>query len=79
MESYLEQNKSLLKKKFNIIEKFYDFSYSPIIQSGGVYDLRPSADNTKEQLKDDVIILNLGGKYFEYNCNINRTLIINPT
>lgn len=40
MENYLEKTKPNLKKKFNIMDRFFDFSYSPIIQSGGNYNLK---------------------------------------
>lgn len=33
-----------------MIEKFFDFSYTPIIQSGGEYNLKPTADSTNKNL-----------------------------
>ncbi len=79
METYLEKTKPNLKKKFNILDRFYDYSYAPIIQSGGNYSLKIINESDKNKLKPDVIRLALGGKYFEMNCNLIRTLIINPT
>lgn len=79
MENYLEKTKPNLKKKFGLMERFFDFSYSPIIQSGGNYSLKIINESDKNILKPDIIRLSLGGKYFELNCNIVRTLIINPT
>lgn len=31
MDQFLEQNKILLKKKFQIVEKFFDFSFTPLV------------------------------------------------
>jgi nucleosome binding factor SPN SPT16 subunit len=36
-------------------------------------------ESDNNYLKPDIIRLSLGGKYFELNCNVIRTLIINPT
>jgi nucleosome binding factor SPN SPT16 subunit len=37
-----------------------DISYPPIVQSGGVYDLRPSAANDERPLQYDVVLLAIG-------------------
>jgi nucleosome binding factor SPN SPT16 subunit len=37
--------------------------YSPIIQSGGVYDLKPSAQSNSSTMKFDVIIASIGARY----------------
>ena len=52
--------------------------YYPIVQSGGVYDLRVSAQSTKEQLKYDVITVSLGARYKNYCSNIARTFLVDP-
>ncbi|OQR85010.1 FACT complex subunit SPT16 [Achlya hypogyna] len=52
--------------------------YSPIIQSGGTYDLRPSAQSNSAPLKFDVIIASLGSRYKGYCSNVARTFFINP-
>ncbi len=79
MENFLERTKGNLKKKFGILDRFYDYSYAPIVQSGGHYSLKIINDSDENHLKSDIIRLSLGGKYFEFNCNVIRTLIINPT
>ncbi len=61
-----------------MIDKFFDFAYTPIIQSGGDYNLKPTADSNNKNLQYDVILISLAGRYFDFNCNINRTLFINP-
>lgn len=53
--------------------------YPPIIQSGGKYDLRPSAQSNKDVLQYDVIICSLGARYKGYCSNIGRTFFIDPT
>lgn len=78
MEDLLKKEKNNLAKKFNIIPGFYDFSYAPLIQSGN-YDLRINAEINDDPLKYDIILLNFAGKYFELNCNIFRTIFINPS
>ncbi|CCI42093.1 unnamed protein product [Albugo candida] len=53
--------------------------YPPIIQSGGKYDLRPSAMSTSDPLKYDVIICSLGARYKGYCSNVGRTFFIDPS
>lgn len=79
MEEKLETSKFSLKRKFGILYQFFDFSYSPVVQSGGAYDLRPSRESSEENLKGDVVILSMAAKYFEMNCHVCRTLLIDPT
>jgi len=55
-----------------------DYAYTPIIQSGGNYDLKPSANSDDENLKFDTIIVSLGARYKDYCSNIARTYFIDP-
>jgi nucleosome binding factor SPN SPT16 subunit len=52
--------------------------YNPIIQSGGDYDLRASAQSNTNTLKFDVITVSLGSRYQMYCSNIGRTFLIDP-
>lgn len=79
MEEKLETTKFKLKKKFGICYKLYDFAYTPVVQSGGVYDLKPNSESNNELLTDNVVLLSLASKYCEMNCHVQRTLLINPT
>ena len=79
MEEKFLDSKELLIKKFQINPLFVDFSYSPIIQSGNRFILRPNIESNDSDLSYDVILMNMAVKYFELNCNIFRTLLINPT
>ena len=67
-----------LESTQKVEKKYVDLAYLPIIQSGGTYDLRPQAESTDEILSYDTIICSVGSKYHDYNCNIVRTLFIDP-
>ncbi|KAJ9066835.1 FACT complex subunit spt16 [Entomophthora muscae] len=56
-----------------------DWSYTPIIQSGGAFDLKPSAFSDNKELTSGVIICSLGVRYKNYCSNIGRTLLIDVT
>jgi nucleosome binding factor SPN SPT16 subunit len=52
--------------------------YFPIVQSGGVYDLRVSAQSTNANLSNDVMIVSIGARYKQYCSNISRTFFVDP-
>jgi nucleosome binding factor SPN SPT16 subunit len=56
-----------------------DWVYSPIIQSGGEYDLRVSAYSNENHLKPGVILSSLGVRYKSYCASSARTFMINPS
>lgn len=56
-----------------------DWVYSPIIQSGGEYDLRVSAYSNENKLKPDIILSSLGIRYKSYCASSARTFMINPS
>ncbi|BGP43975.1 FACT complex subunit spt16 [Rhodotorula kratochvilovae] len=58
---------------------FGDWCYSPIIQSGGNYDLKSSAQTDDQRLKAGVILCSLGIRYKSYCSNVGRTFMIDPT
>lgn len=74
---FLNSKKKLLGDEFSIND--IDWCYSPIVQSGGKYDLRPSAQSNKDKLTGSVIIASLGIRYKVYCSNIGRTFLIDPT
>ncbi|KAG0317731.1 FACT complex subunit spt16 [Dissophora globulifera] len=55
-----------------------DWCYTPIIQSGGEYDLKTSAVSNKKELHAGTIICSLGIRYKSYCSNIGRTFLIDP-
>ncbi|GBL51553.1 FACT_complex_subunit_SPT16 [Candidozyma auris] len=77
--------KSTLGKRLLLNDKDFDpeqidWCYSPIVQSGGEYDLKPSALSTEKRfVGDGVIIASVGLRYKNYCSNIGRTYLIDPT
>ena len=57
----------------------FDLAFTPIIQSGGKYELKPTAESNNDYLKSDTIIITSGVHYHEYNSTCARTLMINPS
>ncbi|EFA86784.1 FACT complex subunit SPT16 [Heterostelium album PN500] len=55
-----------------------DYAYMPIIQSGGVYDLKFNATSNEDNLHFGTIVVSLGARYKTYCSNIARTYIIDP-
>ena len=53
-----------------------DSCYTPIIQSGGKYDIKVSAYSSNENLCPDVIIASMGARYKSYCANISRTFMV---
>ncbi|EEC50840.1 predicted protein [Phaeodactylum tricornutum CCAP 1055/1] len=52
--------------------------YFPIVQSGGAYDLKVSAQSSAEKLKHDVILVSIGARYKSYCSNMSRTFLVDP-
>lgn len=52
--------------------------YFPIIQSGGNYDLKVSAQSNSDKFKHDVILVSIGARYRSYCSNIARTFLVDP-
>lgn len=77
--------KSALGKKLLLSSKEFDpeltdWCYSPIVQSGGEYDLKPSAMSSEKRfIGDGSIIASLGMRYKNYCSNIARTFMIDPS
>ncbi|PIA25218.1 hypothetical protein AQUCO_12200003v1 [Aquilegia coerulea] len=56
-----------------------DICYPPIFQSGGVFDLKPSASSNDEKLYYDstsIIICAIGSRYNSYCSNVARSFLI---
>ncbi|XP_065852124.1 FACT complex subunit SPT16-like [Euphorbia lathyris] len=59
-----------------------DICYPPIFQSGGVFDLKPSAASNDEYLYYDptsIIICAIGSRYSSYCSNVARTVLIDAS
>jgi nucleosome binding factor SPN SPT16 subunit len=61
----------------NVAPDLVDACYTPIIQSGGKYDVKISAQSDSSLLSPDVIICSLGAKYKGYCANVARTFMVN--
>ncbi|KAK1401892.1 FACT complex subunit [Heracleum sosnowskyi] len=67
------------KAKVKLKAENVDICYPPIFQSGGEFDLRPSASSNDQHLYFDstsVIICAIGSRYNSYCSNIARTFLI---
>lgn len=72
--------KKLLQSNREFDPEQVDWCYSPIVQSGGDYDLKPSAlSSEKKFVGDGAIVASLGLRYKNYCSNIGRTFLIDPT
>jgi len=69
------KNTSLGEVDFNAAE----WVYTPIIQSGGDYDLKVSAQPNEKNLKPGVILSSLGIRYKSYCASMGRTFLISPS
>ncbi|CAI5759359.1 unnamed protein product [Candida verbasci] len=89
LEDKIENNNWYLKSKYgkNLLQSIKDFDpeylescYSPIIQSGGEYDLKPSAMSSEKRLiGEGVILSSIGLRYKSYCSNVARTFLIDPS
>lgn len=68
------KNSQLAKVDFNSTE----WVYTPIIQSGGQYDLKVSASSNDQNLTPGVILASLGVRYKSYCSSMGRTFLISP-
>ncbi|KAM7478528.1 hypothetical protein LguiA_026741 [Lonicera macranthoides] len=67
------------KVKVKLKAENVDICYPPIFQSGGEFDLRPSASSNDQNLYYDstsVIICAIGSRYNSYCSNVARTFLI---
>lgn len=77
--SLLDERKRLkLKLPSHLVADLTEWCYPPIVQSGGRYDLKPSAASDEHNLHAGTIICALGVRYKSYCSNIARTYLINP-
>lgn len=77
LTNQLKKYKTKLPSTLNT--DFVDICYPPIIQSGGVFSLKPSAISSDENLDSGIILCSLGARYKSFCSNIGRTFMIDPT
>ena len=64
------------KLQLKIAQDAIDVCFSPIVQSGGKYDIKISAQSNSDKLSSDVIICSLGARYKGYCANVSRTYMV---
>ena len=62
----------------NVPQSLVQSCYYPIIQSGGEYNIKISAQSTNKTLKYDIILVSFGARYQDYCSNIARTFLVDP-
>ena len=67
-----------LKLGVKLAPELLEPAYTPIIQSGGEFDLKPSASSNTSNLYHGTITASLGARYKSYCANVGRTYVINP-
>ncbi|OJD37458.1 fact complex subunit spt16 [Diplodia corticola] len=80
VSSKLDDSKFFQKLKVsnNFDPMNLDWSFQPVVQSGGNYDLKFSADSDKNNLHAGVIVAALGLRYQSYSSMIARTYMVDP-
>ncbi len=73
-----EAKRAKLRVPDEINWKLVEWCYPPIIQSGGKYDLKPSAQSDQSNLHAGTVVCSFGARYNSYCSNIGRTILINP-
>ncbi|CAH6722224.1 FACT complex subunit Spt16p [[Candida] jaroonii] len=75
-----DMGKKLLQNNSSFDPELLDWCYSPIIQSGNEFDLKPSAQSSDKVLKNEGVILSsIGLRFKNYCSNIGRSFLIDPT
>ncbi|RMZ81270.1 hypothetical protein DV737_g2619, partial [Chaetothyriales sp. CBS 132003] len=68
---------SLLPKDFDAHQ--LDWAYGPLVQSGGQYDVRLSAQPNDDSMHSGCILAGLGFRYKTYCAVVARTFLIDPS
>jgi len=64
------------KINLNIPKEQTQSCYYPIVQSGGQYDIKISAQSTANNMKYDIITVSFGARYQLYCSNVARTFLV---
>ncbi|KAF1814664.1 SPT16-domain-containing protein [Eremomyces bilateralis CBS 781.70] len=69
-------------KKIKVSNNFdpihLDWALTPVVQSGGQYDLKFASESDESNLRSGVILASLGLRYQTYACSVSRTYMIDP-
>lgn len=73
---FFQNLKSKLSADFDTQQ--LDFIYGPVVQSGGTYDLKITAQPDENNLHAGTIIAGLGLRYKSYSSMVARTYLVDP-
>ena len=59
-----------------VSSELVEICFTPIIQSGGKYDIKVNAQSNSDNLSSDIIICSLGARYKNYCANVSRTFMV---
>ena len=74
----IESEAALRKLGIRLKAELIEPCYTPIVQSGGQYNLSPSAQSDDKNLTYDVVVAAMGARYRNYCSNVARTYFIDP-
>ncbi|TGZ82797.1 SPT16-domain-containing protein [Ascodesmis nigricans] len=75
-EKFFQRKEVKLGVDFDISQ--IDWTVGPVVQSGGHYDLKASAQSDNNQLHAGIILATMGLRYKSYSSQISRTFLIDP-
>lgn len=75
----MDDSKSMKKLGKDFDLNNLDWSYKPIVQSNGSYQLKFSVESSNQKLSGPIIMASLGLRYKSYCSNVSRTYLIQPT
>lgn len=82
IEEKIDDRKFFERKELKLGSDFdvshIDWTVGPVVQSGGHYDLRPSAQSDNNNLHAGIILATMGLRYRTYSSQLSRTFLIDP-
>ncbi|KAA8913230.1 FACT complex subunit-domain-containing protein [Sphaerosporella brunnea] len=76
-EKFFKQKALKLGDDFDVTQ--LDWTVGPVVQSGGKYDLKTSAQSDDSPLHAGIILASMGLRYKSYSAQIARTYLIDPS
>lgn len=75
-ENFFKSKEMRLGADFDVTQ--LDWTVGPVVQSGGKYDIRASAQSNNENLHAGIILSTMGLRYKSYSSQLARTFLIDP-
>lgn len=83
IEAKIDDQKFFKAKSLKLGDDFdvtqLDWTVGPVVQSGGKYDLKQSAQADENPLHAGIILASMGLRYKSYSAQIGRTYLIDPS